>query len=82
MEYVNQDVKLMKNGSIINVIVYQALLDMEPAKNVLLARQLMVDVFVIMLTKYLTVINLVAWTALPTATLIKINGIAYAMLAS
>jgi hypothetical protein len=60
MEYVNQDVKLMKNGSIINVIVYQALLDMEPAKNVLLARQLMVDVFVIMLTKYLTVINLVA----------------------
>ena len=60
MEYVNQDVKLMKNGSIINVIVYQALLDMEPAKNVLLARQLMVNVFVIMLTKYLTVINLVA----------------------
>ena len=61
MEYVNQDVKLMKNGSIINVIVYQALLDMEPAKNVLLAQQLMeLDVFVIMLTKYLTVINLVA----------------------
>ena len=61
MEYVNQDVKLMKNGSIINVIAYQALLDMEPAKNVLLARKLMeLDVFVIMLTKYLTVINLVA----------------------
>jgi hypothetical protein len=42
----------------------------------------MVDVFVIMLTKYLTVINLVAWTALPTATLIKINWIAYVMLVS
>ena len=61
MEYVNQDVKLMKNGSIINVIAYKAMLDMEPAKNVLLARKLMeLDVFVIMLTKYLTAINLVA----------------------
>ena len=51
----------VNNGMEIHVFVQQALLDiMVYAKNVLLARQVMVNVFVIMLTKYLTVINLVA----------------------
>ena len=51
----------VNNGMEIHAFVQQALLDiMVFAKNVLLARQVMVNVFVIMLTKYLTVINLVA----------------------